>query len=63
MSFLHPVSINPVHLLVSMNVNLDLCPSECPDDLLCTEDEVLELLLSIDTSKASGPDGISGKML
>ena len=48
---------------LSVHESLDLSPSECPDDLLCTEDEVLELLLSIDTSKASGPDGISGKML
>lgn len=34
-----------------------------PDDILCTEEEVLSLLNSLDTSKASGPDGISGKML
>ena len=31
--------------------------------MLCSEDEVLELLLSIDISKASGSDGISGCML
>ena len=42
---------------------LNLPSSECPDELLCSEDEVLELLLSIDISKASGPDGISGCML
>ena len=36
---------------------------QCPSELLCTEDEVLELLLSIDTSKSSVPDGISGRML
>ncbi len=34
-----------------------------PEDILCSEEEVLGLLLAIDTSKASGPDGISGKML
>ena len=34
-----------------------------PENILCTEDEVLTLLLAIDTSKASGPDGISGKCL
>ena len=33
------------------------------DNLLCTEEEVLRLLQSIDTSKANGPDKISGKML
>ena len=32
------------------------------DNLLCTE-EVLRLLQSIDTSKATGPDKISGKMV
>ena len=31
--------------------------------LLCTEDEVLELLHALDTSKANGPDNISAKML
>ena len=32
-------------------------------DLLCTEEDVYGLLSSLDTSKASGPDGISAKML
>ena len=32
-------------------------------ELLCTEEEVFKLLQSIDTTKASGPDRISGKML
>ena len=45
----------------------NVCSSEedslCPDDFLCDEEEVLELLLSIDTTKANGPDGISGLML
>ena len=36
---------------------------DCPPELLCTEDEVLELLLALDTSKANGPDNISAKML
>ena len=30
---------------------------------LCLEDEVIEVLLSLNTSKASGPDGISDTML
>jgi len=34
-----------------------------PEDFLCTEEEVYEMLLSLDTSKANGPDGISAKML
>ena len=36
---------------------------DCPPELLCTEAEVLELLLALDTSKANGPDNISAKML
>ena len=28
-----------------------LDPIDCPPELLCTEDEVLELLLALDTSK------------
>ncbi len=37
--------------------------SECPDELLCTIEEVEHLLLNLDVSKASGPDGISATML
>ena len=32
-------------------------------ELLCTEGEVYEMLNSLDTKKASGPDGISAQML
>ena len=38
-------------------------PEGSPDDLLCTEDEVVDLLHTIDVSKASGHDKISGRML
>ena len=41
--------------------NLD--PSCCPQEFLCTEEEVIDLLLSLDTTKANGPDGISAIML
>ena len=34
-----------------------------PEDLLCTEDEVHFFLSCLDTSKATGPDGISAIML
>ena len=37
--------------------------TECQQELLCTEEEVLELLLSLDTTKANGPDGVSALML
>ena len=44
-------------------MDMDSGSHECPENLLCTEQEVLVLLKSIDTSKASGPDKISGRML
>ena len=37
--------------------------NSCSDDLLCTVEEVNKLLKSLDTTKATGPDGISSKML
>ena len=38
-------------------------PESTLDSLTVTETEVLEVLLSLDTTKASGPDGISAKLL
>ena len=38
-------------------------PDQCPDDLLCHEDDVVQLLSSLDINKASGPDNISAHML
>ena len=35
----------------------------CPDEILCSESEVCELLMSLDVSKSSGHDGISARML
>ena len=45
-----------------------ICPTvssstEVPTSLLCTESQVYDLLRSLDTSKSSGPDGISARML
>ena len=40
-----------------------LCPSNCPTELLCTEESVQEMLMQLDTSKSTGSDGISPKML
>ena len=48
---------------LSRHNSQDLVSAECPEELLCTEDEVLEMLLALDTTKANGPDGISGTML
>ena len=41
----------------------DLPPNECPTDLLCTEDSIFDLLAALDTSKSTGHDDISAKML
>jgi len=38
-------------------------PNSCPEQLLCTEEEVLFLLTSLDVTKASGADSISARML
>jgi len=40
-----------------------LNPSAFPEEFLCTEDQVLDLISSLDTKKASGADGISVKMI
>ena len=40
-----------------------LDPSKCPPHLLCTEEEVADLLLSLDPAKSTGPDKISAIML
>ena len=37
--------------------------SYCPIDLLCTEDSVQDMLMQLHTSKSTGIDGISPKML
>jgi len=36
---------------------------ECPVDFMCTAEEVYNMLTSLDTTKANGPDRISAKML
>ena len=35
----------------------------CPDELLCSEEEVLHFLMQLDTTKATGPDNIPARML
>ena len=41
----------------------DLDSSSCPDEFYCSEDEVIDLLTSLNLTKASGSDGISATML
>ena len=38
-------------------------PEDCPNVLLCTEDEVLELILGLDCRKSTRPYEISARML
>ena len=54
----HPILQNTQHL-----IDTSLPPSECPSELLCTEETVLELLTTLDTTKSTGIDGISSIML
>ena len=35
----------------------------CPEELLCSAEEVLYFIMSMDLQKGNGPDGISAKML
>ena len=38
-------------------------PEECPEEFLCNEEEVYQLLSALDVTKANGPDGISARTL
>ena len=40
-----------------------LSPSECPESIQCTEDEVTDLLNSLNPAKSTGLDGVSAIML
>ena len=42
---------------------LQVDSDQCPPMLLCSKEEIMELLQTLDTSKASGPDDISTRML
>ena len=41
----------------------NLSTSDCLPELLCSEAEVYDLIVGLDPSKSTGPDGISPKML
>jgi hypothetical protein len=53
-------SIHPLTFAVD-TFGTDL--NSCPDDFLCSVEEVQHLLETLDVSKSSGPDGISARML
>ena len=57
------VSILLTNLSISTTTISGTADHECAPELLCTEDEICAFLKSLDTSKASGPDGISARML
>ena len=58
-SFFHSC-FNTSHLPINSPIESSTIPST---ELLCTEEEVFDLLMSLDVSKANGPDGISARML
>lgn len=51
----HPPLLDPPENL--------LLPDDCLSELLCTEESVFEQLSKLDTTKSTGIDGISSKML
>ena len=50
-------------LLITDDDHHTVHSSSCSDELLCTAEEVISLIMSLDPSKANGPDGISAQML
>ena len=50
-------------LLITDDDHHTVHSSSCSDELLCTAQEVIFLIMSLDPSKANGPDGISAQML
>ena len=54
---------NTSHPPLSEHDQMPFVTNECPDELLCTVEEVQSLLGSLDTTKATGPDGVSAIML
>ena len=58
-SFFHSC-FNTSHLPISSPAESSIVS---PIEFLCTEEEVFDLLVSLDVSKANGPDGISARML
>ena len=38
-------------------------PTDCPSDLLCTFENIIQLISQLPTHTSTGPDGISSKML
>ena len=50
------------HLFPPLNNPTPLDPQTCPASILCTEEQVTELLRSLETTKSTGLDGVSALM-
>ena len=50
-------------LASSVMSRLSTQPECCPVELLCTEDQVYELIMQLDNQKSSGTDNVSARML
>ena len=49
--------------LPSGGYTLPVSLNDCPENLLCSQEKIFELLMSLDISKSNDPDGISARML
>ena len=56
-------SVSPLSHLDSVWLDHIVQETICPEDLLCTTEEVLSYIQELDITKASGPDRISNRML
>ena len=54
---------NSSHAPLSASNVRQFATTECPEELLCTVEQVEHLLGSLDTTKATGPDGVSATVL
>ena len=51
------------HSFLPLNDPAPVDPEDCPASIRCTEEQVMELLCSLNTTKSTGLDGVSALML
>ena len=51
------------HSIPLLSDPIPLDPEACPASILCTEEQVTDLLCTLDTTKSTGLDGVSALML
>ena len=56
-------SMSVYHSFLPLNDPAPVDPEDCPASILHTEEQVMELLCSLDTTKSTGLDGVSALML